>query len=46
MTLELSVLLQILDKISILRYLEDEEATMYRCKLSSMDKLENTGKHE
>ena len=34
------------DKISILRYLKDEEDTMYRCKLSSMDKLENTGKHE
>ena len=36
----------IVDKISILRYLEDEEDTMYRCKLSSMDKLENTGKRE
>ena len=34
------------DKISILRYLKDEEDTIYRCKLSSMDKLENTGKHE
>ena len=34
------------DKISILRYLKDEEDTMHRCKLSSMDKLENTGKHE
>ena len=34
------------DKISILRYLKDEVDTMYRCKLPSMDKLENTGKHE
>ena len=34
------------DKISILRYLKDEEDTIYRCKLSSMDTLENTGKHE
>jgi len=34
------------DKISILRYLKDDEDMMHRCKLSSMDKLENTGKHE
>ena len=34
------------DKISILRYLKDDEDTMHRCKLSSMDKLENTGKCE
>ena len=34
------------DKISILRDLKDEEDTMCRCKLSSMDTLENTGKHE
>ena len=34
------------DKISILRYLKDEEDTICRCKLSSMDTLENTGKHE
>ena len=30
-----------IDKISILRYLKDEEDMMYPCKLSSMDKLEN-----
>ena len=34
------------DKISILRYLKDDEDTMHRCILSSMDKIENTGKRE
>ena len=34
------------DKISILRYLKDDEDTMQRCILSSMNKIENTGKHE
>ena len=36
-----------IDKITILRYLEDdEEDMMNRCKLSYMDKLENTEKRE